>query len=148
VADNISYGAPHASRRDIEAAAELASACIFIETLPAGYDTYLGEVGSQLSVGQRQRINLARAILTRPSIYLLDEATSSLDPESEKAVQAAINELAKTSTIVVIAHRLQTVRNADQIVVMNNGAIVDMGDHYALAGREPLYQSLIRAYRQ
>jgi len=148
VADNISYGAPHASRRDIEAAAELAFARVFIETLPAGYDTDLGEVGSQLSVGQRQRINLARAILTRPSIYLLDEATSSLDPESENAVQAAINELAKTSTVVVIAHRLHTVRNADLIVVMNDGAVVDMGDHYALAGREPLYQSLIRAYRQ
>jgi len=148
VADNISYGVPNASRRDIEAAAELAYARVFIETLPSGYDTDLGEVGSQLSGGQKQRINLARAILTRPSIYLLDEATSSLDPESEEAVQAAINELAKTSTVFVIAHRLHTVRSADQIVVMNNGAVVDMGDHYALAGREPLYQSLIRAYRQ
>jgi len=148
VAENISYGAPHASRHDIQAAAKLASAHEFIETLPVGYDTDLGEVGTQLSGGQRQRINLARAILTRPSIYLLDEATSSLDPESEEAVQAAIDELAKTSTVLVIAHRLHTVRKADQIVVMDNGAVVDMGDHYTLAGREPLYQSLIRAYRQ
>jgi ABC-type multidrug transport system fused ATPase/permease subunit len=148
VADNISYGVPHASRQDIEAAAELAFASVFIETLPAGYDTDIGEVGLQLSVGQRQRINLSRAILRRPSIYLLDEATSSLDPESEKAVQVAIDELAKTSTVFVIAHRLHTVRNADQILVMNNGVVVDMGDHAALAGREPLYQSLIRAYRQ
>jgi len=148
VADNISYGAPHASRSDIQAAAELASAHLFVEALPAGYDTDLGEVGGQLSGGQRQRINLARAILTRPSVYLLDEATSFLDPESEQAVQAAIDELAKTSTILAIAHRLHTVQNADQIVVMDNGVVMDIGDHDALAGREPLYQSLIRVYRQ
>ena len=147
VAENISYGVDDASKEDICNAASLAAIHSFIQTLPSGYDTDLGEVGTQLSGGQRQRINLARAILTRPSIYLLDEATNSLDPESEQDVQAAIDELSKTSTVLIIAHRLHTVRSADQIIVMENGRVVDIGDHETLMQREPLYQTLVRAYR-
>ena len=147
VAENISYGVDDASKEDICNAASLAAIHSFIQTLPRGYDTDLGEVGTQLSGGQRQRINLARAILTRPSIYLLDEATNSLDPESEQEVQTAIDELSKTSTVLIIAHRLHTVRSADQIIVMENGRVVDIGDHETLMQREPLYQTLVRAYR-
>lgn len=148
VAYNIAYGNEGATMADIRRAAAVASIHDFVTTLPQGYDTDLGEVGSQLSGGQRQRINLARAVLNAPPVYLLDEATSALDPESERAVQAAIDELARTATVIVIAHRLHTVRSADQILVMDRGRVVDAGDHHALVSREPLYQSLARAYRQ
>lgn len=147
VAYNISYGNESATRQALQRAAQIASIHDFITTLPHGYDTDLGEAGGQLSGGQRQRINLARAILSQPPVYLLDEATSALDPESEAAVQAAIDELAKGATVIVIAHRLHTVRGADQILVMDRGRMVDRGDHDALAAREPLYQALMRSYR-
>ena len=148
VAYNIAYGNEDATMPAIQSAAQAASIHDFVTTLPHGYDTDLGGVGGQLSGGQRQRINLARAILNRPPVYLLDEATSALDPESEQAVQAAIAELARSATVIVIAHRLHTVRGADQILVMDRGRVVDVGDHDALAAREPLYQALMRSYRQ
>ncbi|MEZ5565522.1 MAG: ABC transporter transmembrane domain-containing protein [Gammaproteobacteria bacterium] len=140
--ENIGYGRPGATDADIEAAAKAAAADEFIRALPDGYDTFLGERGTRLSGGQRQRIAIARAILKDPSILLLDEATSSLDAESERLVQEALEFLAKDRTTIVIAHRLATVLQADRIVVINEGRIVDVGSHDELVQRDPLYARL------
>jgi len=148
VAENIGYGVADPTQADIDAAARSAYAHDFIVQLPNGYGTDLGEVGARLSGGQKQRISLARAIMVKPRIFLLDEATSSLDAESEQAVELALEELAKVSTVLVIAHRLHTVRHADQIVVLDAGSIVAVGTHEDLHARQPIYQKLISAYRQ
>lgn len=129
LADNIAFGAPGASRGEIEEAARLAHAAEFIDQLPQGYDTIVGERGFRLSGGQRQRIALARAILRRPDLLILDEATSALDSENEQLVQQAIAELDQGITRLVIAHRLGTVRHADHIAVMSRGRIVEQGSH-------------------
>ncbi len=133
---NIAYGKPGATREEVERAARLAQAHDFIATLPQGYATRVGERGVKLSGGQRQRIAIARAFLKDPPILLLDEATSDLDSESEFLVQEALAELTKGRTVLVIAHRLATVRNADRVVVVHGGRIAEMGRHDELMVRE------------
>jgi ATP-binding cassette subfamily B protein len=142
--DNIRYGRWDASNEEIVEAAKAANAHEFLETLPEGYDTYLGEGGARLSGGQRQRIVIARALLRDAPLLLLDEATSSLDAHSERLVQEALERLMKTRTTVVIAHRLATTRAADRIVVMDGGRIVEQGTHASLNKANGLYASLAR----
>lgn len=132
LAENIAFGCPSATQADIREAARRAHAAGFIERLPDGYDTVVGERGFRLSGGQRQRIALARAIMRKPDLLILDEATSALDSENEYLVQQAIAELDHSITRLVIAHRLGTVRGADHIVVMDSGRVVEQGSHYQL----------------
>ena len=136
VRDNIRYGRPDATDAEIEEAARLAEADEFIRLMPQGYDTPLGENGSTVSGGQRQRLSIARAIVRNASVLLLDEATSALDTESERKVQTALEGLMKNRTTIVIAHRLSTVKNADVILVMDQGRIVESGTHTALLKRK------------
>jgi ATP-binding cassette subfamily B protein len=140
--DNIRYGRPEASDAEVRAAAETAYALEFLEALPQGLDTFLGERGVRLSGGQRQRIAIARAVLRNPDVLLLDEATSALDAESELAVQTALDRLTKDRTTLIVAHRLATVLKADRIVVMDGGRIVDSGTHRELVARGGLYSRL------
>lgn len=142
--ENVRYGRPDASEAEIKAAAEAAQAAEFIERLPQGYHTFLGERGVAISGGQRQRIAIARAILRDAPILLLDEATSALDAESERLVQKAIEGLIGKRTIIVIAHRLATVQRADRIVVMDQGGIVAQGKHKELVEGGGLYARLAR----
>jgi subfamily B ATP-binding cassette protein MsbA len=142
VSSNIAYGRPDASRAEIEAAARAAHAHEFITTLSQGYETMIGERGQRLSGGQRQRLAIARALLKNSPILILDEATSSLDTESELLVQEALANLMRDRTSFVIAHRLSTVRKADAIVVMDRGRIVDIGRHDELLARGGLYTRL------
>ena len=140
--DNIRYGNPQASEAEVVEAARQAYADEFIRALPQGYETFLGERGVRLSGGQRQRIAIARALLKNPPLLLLDEATSALDSESERKVQAAIDNAAKNRTVLVIAHRLSTVRKADRIIVLDGGCIDAVGSHDALLAASPLYARL------
>jgi len=142
VLHNIRYGNPQASEQQVIDAAKAAFAHEFIEQLPDGYHSDLGEQGIRLSGGQRQRIAIARAILNNPRILLLDEATSALDAESEHRVQQALDNLMQGRTTVVIAHRLATIRNADQIAVMEEGRIIAIGNHHELVEQSPLYRRL------
>ncbi len=143
VAANIAYGrADRASADDIRRAARAAHALEFIEALPSGFDTEIGENGAKLSGGQRQRLAIARAILKDAPLLLLDEATSALDTESERAVQAALEELMRGRTTIVIAHRLSTVERADRIVVLSEGRVAEAGTHAELLGRGGLYSGL------
>lgn len=142
VAANIAYGDPARTAAEIEVAARTAHAHEFILGLPDGYDTLLGDRGVRLSGGQRQRIGLARAVLRDTPILVLDEATSALDAESEREIQEALHELFQGRTVIVIAHRLSTVREADRILVLERGRIVDQGTHDELLGREGPYRRL------
>jgi len=139
---NIAYGSPRATRAQVEAAARAANADLFIAQLPQGYETLLGERGTRLSGGQRQRIAIARALLRDPPILILDEATSALDTESERLVQQAIDRLMAERTVLVIAHRLATVRDADEIVVLEAGRVVQRGTHDQLFRAGGLYRRL------
>ncbi|MEP4887671.1 MAG: ABC transporter transmembrane domain-containing protein, partial [Alphaproteobacteria bacterium] len=140
--ENIRYGRPDANDDEVRAAADAASALAFIEALPDGFDTFLGEKGVRLSGGQRQRVAIARAILRDPELLLLDEATSALDAESERAVQSAMTGLMRDRTTLVIAHRLATVIAADRIVVIDEGRVVAEGTHQELIGQGGLYARL------
>jgi len=140
--ENIRYGRPGASDAEVRAAAEAASAADFLDALPDGFETFLGEKGVRLSGGQRQRIAIARAILRDPRVLLLDEATSALDAESERAVQNALGGLMENRTTLVIAHRLATVMAADRIVVVDQGRIVAEGTHHELINQGGLYARL------
>ena len=143
IVDNIALGRPGASQAEIEQAARDAAAHDFITDMPEGYQTRVGEGGLKLSGGQRQRIAIARAMLRNAPILLLDEATSALDAESERQVQEALARLTAGRTTIVIAHRLSTVRDADQIFVLDKGRVVEAGKHDALAGaRRPLRPAL------
>jgi ATP-binding cassette subfamily B protein len=144
VADNIAYGSSGASRTAIARAAELAEAASFIDALPQGYDTVVGERGQRLSGGQRQRIALARAILRDPPVLVLDEATSAVDNDTEAAIQRSLDHITAERTTLVIAHRLSTVRHADRIVVLDHGRIVESGSHDALIQRNGAYAGLWR----
>jgi len=140
--ENIGYAHPDATLNDVIAAAKRARAHDFIVKLPKGYDTEVGERGVKLSGGERQRVALARAFLANAPILILDEATSSLDVETEREVQAAMAELKQGRTTIVIAHRLSTVREADRILVFNHGRIVEQGKHAELILAHGLYARL------
>ncbi|MEJ2028089.1 MAG: ATP-binding cassette domain-containing protein, partial [Limibacillus sp.] len=142
LADNIRYGRPDASDAAVKAAADAAYATEFIETLPEGFDTYVGERGIRLSGGQRQRVAIARALLRDPAVLLLDEATSALDAESERFVQQALDHLMAGRTTIMIAHRLATVKKADRLIVMDKGRVVDSGTHEELVEKGGLYARL------
>lgn len=143
VASNIRYGDPSASDEAVVAAAKCARCHDFIMALPNGYDTVIGEGGATLSGGERQRISIARAMLKDAPIVILDEATSSVDPENEQALLAAIEALTKGKTLITIAHRLKTVQNVDQIIVLDQGKIVERGDHSSLLKRDGLYRHFV-----
>jgi subfamily B ATP-binding cassette protein MsbA len=143
---NIAYGKPEADKQEMLAASKAAYAHEFIVELPQGYNTFIGERGLRLSGGQRQRIAIARAILKNPPILILDEATSSLDSVSEALVQKALDELMKGRTTIVIAHRLSTIKNADRILIIERGKIVDMGKHEELITKNSAYRELYNAF--
>ena len=146
IADNIGYGKPNASREKIEYVAKLAMADHFIRTLPDGYDTVLKQGGDDLSQGQRQLITIARAFLADPSILILDEATANVDTRTEVEVQKAMNTLLKGRTSIIIAHRLSTIKNADFLLVVENGTIVEQGTHHELIERGGHYKELYENY--
>lgn len=139
---NIQFGKLDASREEVASAAQAAAATEFINRLPNGFDTYLGEKGVRISGGQKQRIAIARAILKNPKVLLLDEATSALDSENERLIQVAIENLSKDRTTIIIAHRLSTIKSADRIVVLNKGRIEGIGTHAELIQNNPLYKQL------
>jgi ABC-type multidrug transport system fused ATPase/permease subunit len=143
IRENIGYGRPGASDAEIEDAARRAHALDFIRGFPEGFGTRVGERGVQLSGGQRQRIAIARAILRNPDLLVLDEATSALDTASEFEVQAALHELMRGRTSLVIAHRLSTVRAADRIAVLEAGKVVEVGSHEALMEADGAYRKLV-----
>ena len=144
IAENIAYGNQNAEQAEVELAAQAAAAHDFIMKSPNGYRTKIGERGFKLSGGQRQRIAIARAILANPRILILDEATSNLDSESEQAIQKSLNILLQSRTSFVIAHRLSTIQNADKILVMDSGRIVQQGTHAELIEVPGIYQQMVR----
>eukprot|EP01099_Mayorella_cantabrigiensis_P008985 TRINITY_DN946_c0_g1_i1.p1 TRINITY_DN946_c0_g1~~TRINITY_DN946_c0_g1_i1.p1 ORF type:complete len:592 (+),score=147.34 TRINITY_DN946_c0_g1_i1:89-1777(+) len=146
IRENIRFGRLSASEDEIVEAAQFANAHNFIVQLPEGYDTHVGERGTQLSGGQKQRVAIARAILKSPPFLLLDEATSALDSESERLVQDALDKLMKNCTTLVVAHRLSTIQNADRILVLNEGKIIEEGTHDGLISQEGMYCGLVKGF--
>jgi subfamily B ATP-binding cassette protein MsbA len=146
VYENIAYGRLDATEEEVFAAAKAANAHGFISELPDGYDSIVGERGVKLSGGQRQRVAIARAVLRDPRILILDEATSSLDNESEALVRQALDRLMRGRTVIVIAHRLTTVERADRIAVIEDGRVAEVGSHAELLAREGLYHRLYTRY--
>jgi len=144
VFNNIAFGKPETTYDEVIAAAKIANAHEFIEQMDNGYDSIVGDRGTKLSGGQKQRISIARAILKNPEILILDEATSALDSESEKLVQEALSNLMKNRTSIVIAHRLSTIQEADRIYVLQDGEIVEEGNHHSLMDKDGVYQKLIK----
>ena len=143
IRNNILFGAPNATEEEMIAAAKAARCHDFIMALPDKYDTLIGEGGSTLSGGEKQRISIARAILKNAPIVILDEATASVDPENEHLIQQAISNLTHGKTIIVIAHRLATIENADQILVVDEGKIAQRGTHKQLSAQEGIYRRFI-----
>jgi ATP-binding cassette subfamily B protein len=143
IRSNIAYGQPTASNQDVIAAARAANAHDFIVKFADGYDSYVGERGQRLSGGERQRISIARAILHNPKILVLDEATSSVDTETERMIQDALNNLVEGRTVFAIAHRLSTLKHADRIIVMEDGRIAETGSHDELMAEEGIYHKLV-----
>ncbi len=144
IRDNIAYGRPDATDQEIEDAARVAQVHSFIMSLPHGYDTWVGERGQTLSGGQKQRIAIARMLLLDPKVLVLDDSTSAVDMETEYLIQQALSELMKGRTSFVIAHRLRTVKQADQILVVDKGRIVQRGRHEDLVSQPGLYQEIYR----
>ena len=143
ITNNIALGIDNAKPEEIEAAAKIANAHNFIIQKEEGYNTNIGDRGGKLSGGERQRMTIARAVLKNPPILILDEATSSLDTESERLVQDAINNLMNNRTSIVIAHRLSTIRHADEIIVLQMGEIVERGTHDSLIAQNGFYKRLV-----
>ena len=144
ISENIAYGRPDATASEIEEAARRANIHEFVESLPDGYDTFVGERGARLSGGQKQRIAIARVFLRNPSILILDEATSALDNESERAVQRSLDELSAGRTTLIIAHRLSTIRGADFIAVVDDGRVAELGTHEDLLALGGTYAAYYR----
>ena len=136
---NIAYGRPAASREEVVEAARAAHILDFVESLPKGWDTVVGERGLKLSGGEKQRVAIARTLLKNPVILILDEATSALDTKTEKAIQAELQEISRDRTTLIIAHRLSTVDEADEILVMEGGCIVERGRHLELLAKNGVY---------
>ena len=148
IENNIKFGKPDATHEEVVEAAKRACCNDFIEALPDGYNTRIGEGGSALSGGEKQRLSIARAMLKDAPIVIFDEATASVDPENEDRLQKAIESLTHDKTIIMIAHRLKTVRNADQIIVLDQGHIVQHGTHDELMKQEGLYADFIGVRKQ
>ena len=148
VLDNISYAKPDATFEEIVEAAKIAHAHEFITKLPDGYNTRVGNKGHTLSGGERQRIAIARAILHNPKIIILDEATASLDTETERQIQEGLNRLCEGRTTIAIAHRLSTLSNADQLIVLDKGRLAEMGTHDELMRKKGVYYGLVMAQRK
>lgn len=142
---NIAFGTAGATHEQVVEAAKRARCHDFISALPNGYDTIVGEGGASLSGGERQRISIARALLKDAPIVVLDEATASIDPENEQLIQQALTELTREKTVVVIAHRLATIEHADQILVVEDGTVVQRGTHEELLAQEGVYRRLVEA---
>ena len=143
IENNIKFGRPEATLEDVKLAAQKACCDEFIESLPEGYQTVIGEGGSSLSGGEKQRISIARAILKDAPIIIFDEATANVDPENEDKLQRAMEELMKDKTVIMIAHRLKTVKHASKIIVINNGQIVQQGTHQQLIKEDGLYKKFV-----
>ena len=142
---NIAFGTAGATHEQVVEAAKRAQCHVFISALPNGYDTIVGEGGASLSGGERQRISIARALLKDAPIVVLDEATASIDPENEQLIQQALTDLTREKTVVVIAHRLATIEHADQILVVEDGTVVQRGTHEELLAQEGVYRRFVEA---
>ena len=143
IKNNILIGKAEASDDEVIEALKIANAWEFVETLPKGIETNIGDAGNKLSGGQKQRLSIARAVIKNPPIMILDEATSALDTQSERLVQIALENMMKNRTSIVIAHRLSTIQNADNIIVMQKGEIVEQGKHQELIDKQGIYRSLV-----